>query len=83
MSQRNRKQAANVVASVQEETEHDAFVSEILETLETRRPKSENEKTAISVAKILTPIMAQTINKAVEPAIRTNIGIGSSKCCYF
>ena len=41
------------------------FVNVILESLESKRPKNEHEKNAISVAKILTPILAQTVAKAV------------------
>ena len=57
-------------AANNEEMKHSPFVSEILDTLEAKRPKNDAEKTAISVAKILTPIMATTFNWAMEPAMK-------------
>ena len=68
MSQRAKKVAA--AAANNEEMEHSPFVSEILDTLEAKRPKNDAEKTAISVAKILTPIMATTFNRVMEPAMK-------------
>ena len=68
MSQRGKKVAA--AAANIEEKEHSPFVAEILDTLEAKRPKSNAEKTAISVAKILTQIVATTFNRAMEPALK-------------
>ena len=59
-----------MAAATREEEPNSDFVNDIVESLEARKPRNDIEKNAISVAKILTPILATTINKAVEPAVK-------------
>ena len=58
------------MAGMIDETQNDnQFVREIIESLESRRPKSDHERTHLVVAKITTPISATTIRQALDPAL--------------
>lgn len=64
------RRKTNTMADVIDETQNDnQIVQEIMESLESRRPKSDQEKTDLVVANITTPISATTIRQALDPAL--------------
>ena len=53
---------------------------EFIEELESKIPKSEADKMALAVAKVLVPVLTTAIGRSVEPAVAKTVKVGAGIC---
>ena len=74
---------AGPTASQSEESTSEKLTRELIE-LEGKKPKNENDKMALSVAKVLVPIITTVVSKSCEPSVSKSLkyGAGIHKNAY-
>ena len=71
---------AGPTVSQSEESTSEKLTRELIEELEGKKPKNENDKMALSVAKVLVPIITTVVSKSCEPSVSKSLKYGAGIC---